>query len=75
MDASMPDQPISRLWTANSALFVSWDIGAGLGTLLGDVLSEAFGFGLAFWGAALVNLADAGLFLMHGCYTYRRAMH
>ena len=60
--------------TANSTLFVSWDIGAGLGTLLGGVLSEAFGFGPAFWVAALVNLAGAVLFLMYGCYAYRRAV-
>ena len=58
--------------TANSTLFVSWDIGAGLGTLFGGVLSEAFGFGPAFWVAALVNLAGAGLFLLHGCYAYKR---
>lgn len=60
--------------TANSTLFVSWDIGAGLGTLLGGVLSEAFGFGPAFWVAALVNLTGAVLFLMYGCYAYRRAV-
>ncbi len=57
--------------TANSTLFVSWDIGAGVGTLLGGVLSEAFGFGFAFWVAALVNLAGAVLFLLHGCFAYR----
>ena len=58
--------------TANSTLFVSWDIGAGIGTLLGGVLAEAFGFGPAFWCAALVNLTGAGLFLLHGCAAYRR---
>lgn len=58
--------------TANSTLFVSWDIGAGIGTLMGGVLAEAFGFGPAFWVAALVNLAGAGLFLLHGCAAYRR---
>ena len=58
--------------TANSTLFVSWDIGAGIGTLLGGVLAEAFGFGPAFWCAALVNLAGAGLFLLYGCGAYRR---
>ena len=58
--------------TANSTLFVSWDIGAGIGTLLGGVLAEAFGFGPAFWCAALVNLAGAGLFLLYGCGAYLR---
>ena len=58
--------------TANSTLFVSWDIGAGIGTLMGGVLAEAFGFGPAFWCAALVNLAGAGLFLLYGCGAYLR---
>ena len=57
---------------ANSTLFVSWDIGAGIGTLMGGVLAEAFGFGPAFWCAALVNLAGAGLFLLYGCGAYLR---
>ena len=60
--------------TANSTLFVSWDIGAGIGTLLGGVLAELFGFGLAFRVAALVNLAGAGLFFLHGCTAYRRVL-
>jgi predicted MFS family arabinose efflux permease len=55
-----------------STLFVSWDIGAGIGTLMGGVLAEAFGFGPAFWCAALVNLAGAGLFLLYGCGAYLR---
>ena len=57
--------------TANSTLFVSWDIGAGIGTLLGGVLAEAFGFGAAFWVAAGVNVAGAALFLLYGCRAYR----
>ena len=57
---------------ANSTHFVSWDIGAGIGTLMGGVLAEAFGFGPAFWCAALVNLAGAGLFLLYGCGAYLR---
>lgn len=58
--------------TANSTLFVSWDIGAGIGTLLGGVLAEVYGFGAAFWVAALVNLAGALLFLAYGCSAYCR---
>jgi len=58
--------------TANSTLFVSWDIGAGIGTLLGGVLAESFGFGPAFRVAALVNLAGALLMFFYGCAAYRR---
>lgn len=58
--------------TANSTLFVSWDIGAGIGTLLGGILSESFGFGPTFWVAALVNLAGALLIFFYGCAAYQR---
>ncbi len=47
----------SQRGTANSTLLTSWDIGVGLGVLVGGVLSEAFGYHTAFWGAWGVNLA------------------
>ncbi len=58
--------------TANSTLFVSWDIGAGIGTLLGGVLAELYGFDFAFWTAAGVNFCGVALFLLYGCAAYRR---
>lgn len=58
--------------TANSTLFVSWDIGAGIGTLLGGVLAEVYGFEFAFWAAAVVNFCGVALFLLYGCGAYRR---
>ena len=60
--------------TANSTLFVSWDIGAGIGTLLGGVLAENYGFGSAFWVAALVNLTGAVFFMFYACLAYRRCL-
>ncbi|MCQ2294338.1 MAG: MFS transporter [Bacteroidales bacterium] len=48
--------PHSQRGTANSSILVSWDVGVGLGILLGGVLSENYGFGPAFWSAWLVNL-------------------
>ncbi len=60
--------------TANSTLFVSWDIGAGIGTLLGGVLAELYGFDVAFWAAAGVNFCGVALFLLYGCNSYRRNM-
>lgn len=49
--------------TANSSILTSWDIGMGLGILLGGVLAEYSGFGTAFWAAALMQLAGTVLFL------------
>ena len=56
--------------TANSTLFVSWDIGAGIGTLLGGVLAEAFGFGFAFWCAG--ESGRAWVVSALGCRAYWR---
>lgn len=49
--------------TANSTLLVSWDIGIGLGILLGGALAEYWGYHSAFWGAWVVNLAGVIFFL------------
>lgn len=49
--------------TANSTLLVSWDIGVGLGILVGGVLAEYSGYHSAFWGAWVVNLIGVIFFL------------
>ena len=49
--------------TANSTLLVSWDIGIGLGILIGGLLAENMGYHSAFWGAWAVNLAGVIFFL------------
>ena len=41
--------------TANSTILISWDIGMGLGILLGGVIAEYFGYGSAFWTVVAVN--------------------
>jgi predicted MFS family arabinose efflux permease len=41
--------------TANSTILVSWDVGMGLGILLGGVISEHLGYTAAFWTVAAVN--------------------
>ena len=48
--------------TANSTILVSWDIGMGLGILLGGVIAEHLGYAAAFWAVALVNAVGVGLF-------------
>ena len=51
-------------WTANSSILTSWDVGMGLGILLGGVLSEFAGFRAAFWTTAFMQLAGTVLFLL-----------
>ena len=43
--------------TANSTILISWDIGMGLGILLGGVIAEHLGYGAAFWTVVVVNTA------------------
>lgn len=48
--------PHTQRGTANSSILVAWDVGVGLGILLGGVLSENYGYSTAFWSAWAVNL-------------------
>ena len=48
--------PHSQRGTANSPLLTSWDVGMGLGIVVGGALSEAMGYGAAFYSAAMVNM-------------------
>ena len=41
--------------TANSTILISWDVGMGLGILLGGIIAEHLGYASAFWAVALVN--------------------
>jgi predicted MFS family arabinose efflux permease len=43
--------------TANSTILISWDIGMGLGILVGGVIAEYFGYGSAFWTVVVINAA------------------
>ena len=52
----------SQRGTANSTLLVSWDIGMGLGILVGGVVAEHVGYHAAFWTACGVNLLGIAIF-------------
>ena len=43
--------------TANSTILISWDIGMGLGILVGGVIAEYFGYGSTFWTVVVINAA------------------
>ena len=48
--------------TANSTILISWDIGMGLGILLGGIIAEHVGYSAVFWVVALVNAVGVSLF-------------
>ncbi len=52
----------SQRGTANSTLLVSWDIGIGLGTLIGGIVAEHVGYSAAFWTAWGVNVAGVAIY-------------
>ena len=60
--------------TANSTILVSWDVGMGLGVLIGGVVSEFLGYVTAFWLAAAVQITGTLLFCMktRGFFEKRR---
>ena len=50
--------------TANSTILISWDIGMGLGILVGGIVSELLGYSAAFWTVVVVNATGVGTFFM-----------
>ena len=58
--------------TANSTMLVSWDIGIGLGILIGGVAAEYFGYSAAFWSGWVVNIVGMLVFFAYGRRTYLR---
>lgn len=50
--------------TANSTILVSWDVGMGLGILIGGVIAELFSYTAAFWTVAIVNLVGVVLYFL-----------
>lgn len=50
--------------TANSTTLTSWDLGMGLGVLLGGVIAEGFGYSSAFWSIVGAHLIGTLLFFV-----------
>lgn len=50
--------------TANSTLLVSWDVGMGLGVLLGGVMAEHVGYAFAFHSVVLMQVTGTVLFFL-----------
>ncbi len=56
--------PHTRRGTANSTMLVSWDIGMGLGILIGGIVAEHVGYYAAFWTSCGVNLLGVAIFYL-----------
>ena len=56
--------PNCQRGTANSTILVSWDVGMGLGILVGGIIAEHLGYSAAFWTVVAVNAAGVALFFM-----------
>lgn len=50
--------------TANSSILTAWDLGMGLGILLGGVVSEHFGYASTFWMVVGFNATGVALFFI-----------
>ena len=50
--------------TANSTILISWDIGMGLGILVGGIVSELLGYSAAFWTVVAVNATGVATFFL-----------
>lgn len=64
--------PHTQRGTANSSLLISWDVGVGLGILIGGIVVEYFGYGASFWVSAVVNLLGVVGFLTFARKLYLR---
>ena len=50
--------------TANSTILISWDIGMGMGILLGGAIAEHLGYTSAFWVVVAVNVVGVLLYFL-----------
>lgn len=50
--------------TANSTILISWDIGMGLGILVGGIVAELIGYGAAFWTVVLINASGVACYFL-----------
>ncbi len=64
--------PHSQRGTANSSLLISWDVGVGLGILIGGIVVEYFGYSATFWVSAIINLIGVVGFLFFARKLYLR---
>lgn len=64
--------PNTRRGTANSSLLISWDVGIGLGIMIGGVIVEYLGYYSAFWASGIVNAIGVLYFFVAMRQSYNR---
>ena len=64
--------PNSQRGTATSTLLTSWDIGVGIGVLVGGVAAEQINYHAAFWIMWIVNLLGVSMFFLFARKHYDR---
>lgn len=68
--------PHSQRGTANSTILTGWDLGMGIGMLVGGAVAERFGYHTAFWTAVGVYaLGVLFYFAVVRGYYYRNKLH
>ena len=58
--------------TANSTILISWDIGMGIGCLLGGVIADWVSYGAAFWTVVAINAMGVAMFFIYTMHHFRR---
>jgi len=64
--------PNNQRGTANSTLLVAWDVGQGIGMLIGGIVIEYICFHSAFWVAWGVNLMGVIFYLLYSRQNFLR---
>ena len=62
----------SQRGTANSTLLISWDIGMGVGCLIGGVVADRMGYAVAFWTTVAVNALGVAAYFAYTMHHFRR---
>jgi len=57
--------------TANSTLLTSWDVGIGLGVILGGIIAEYLNYNAAFYAAWIVNVLGVAFFFGYARKHYK----
>ena len=66
--------PNNRRGTANSSMLTSWDVGIGLGVVIGGVVTELYSYYATFWVASIVNFCGVLFYFAYvrGAYLRNR---
>ena len=64
--------PANKRGTANASLLTSWDLGVGLGVLIGGYLAENYNYHAAFWCSWIIEVLGVIFYFAHVRDSYNR---